>query len=132
MKRSSRWASIGIRWRRFASAIGVEIVGDMTTPPVHLDRKLYTQNILTSLNRNGVSARRKDVTYHPEKFNLTTVTEDGGRTNIYAIEPPIEIMEVNETHNEKAERLNGRFAMMGIIAALGAYAVTGQIIPGVW
>ena len=104
----------------------------MTTPPVHLDRKLYTQNILTSLNRNGVSARRKDVTYHPEKFNLTTVTEDGGRTNIYAIEPPMEIMEVNETHNEKAERLNGRFAMMGIIAALGAYAVTGQIIPGVW
>jgi len=63
---------------------------------------------------------------------MTTVIEDGGRTNIYAKEPPIEIMEVNETHNEKAERLNGRFAMMGIIAALGAYAVTGQIIPGVW
>ena len=35
-------------------------------------------------------------------------------------------------HNERAEQLNGRFAMMGIIAALGAYAVTGQIIPGVW
>ena len=63
---------------------------------------------------------------------MTTVTEDGGRTNIYATEPPIEIMEVNETHNEKAERLNGRAAMLGIIAALGAYAVTGQIIPGVW
>jgi hypothetical protein len=63
---------------------------------------------------------------------MTTVIEDGGRTNIYAKEPPMEIMEVNETHNEKAERLNGRFAMMGIIAALGAYAVTGQIIPGVW
>jgi hypothetical protein len=104
----------------------------MTTPPAHLDRKLYTQNILTSLNRNGVNARRKDVTYHPEKFNLTTVTEDGGRTNIYAIEPPIEIMEVNETHNERAERLNGRLAMLGVIAAMGAYAITGQIIPGVW
>jgi len=63
---------------------------------------------------------------------MTTVIEDGGRTNIYAKEPPIEIMEVNETHNEKAERLNGRAAMLGIIAALGAYAVTGQIIPGVW
>ena len=37
-----------------------------------------------------------------------------------------------ETHNDKAEKLNGRFAMMGIIAALGAYAVTGQIIPGIW
>ena len=40
--------------------------------------------------------------------------------------------EVTETHNEKAERLNGRFAMMGVIAALGAYAVTGQIIPGIF
>jgi hypothetical protein len=36
------------------------------------------------------------------------------------------------THNEKAEMLNGRFAMLGVIAALGAYAVTGQIIPGIW
>ena len=63
---------------------------------------------------------------------MTTVTEDGGRENIYAIEPPIEIMEVNETHNEKAERLNGRAAMLGFVAALGAYAVTGQIIPGVF
>jgi hypothetical protein len=59
-------------------------------------------------------------------------TEDGNRTNIFAIEPPIEIMEVNESHNTKAERLNGRAAMLGIIAALGAYAVTGQIIPGIW
>jgi hypothetical protein len=63
---------------------------------------------------------------------MTTVTEDGGRTNIYAIEPPIEIMEVNETHNEKAERLNGRLAMLGVIAAVWAYAITGQLIPGVW
>ena len=40
--------------------------------------------------------------------------------------------EITETHNERAERLNGRFAMMGVIAALGAYALTGQIIPGIW
>jgi len=29
-----------------------------------------------------------------------------------------------------AEKLNGRFAMLGIVAALGAYFTTGQIIPG--
>ena len=57
---------------------------------------------------------------------MTTVTEDQGRQNIYAIEPPIEIMEVTETHNEKAEKLNGRLAMLGVMAAIGAYAVTGQ------
>ena len=63
---------------------------------------------------------------------MTTIVEDGGRTNIYAVEPPMTIMEVTETHNEKAEKLNGRFAMLGIVAALGAYAVTGQLIPGIW
>ena len=29
-----------------------------------------------------------------------------------------------------AETLNGRFAMVGLIAAIGAYLTTGQIIPG--
>ena len=29
-----------------------------------------------------------------------------------------------------AEKLNGSFAMLGIIAGLGAYLPTGQIIPG--
>ena len=63
---------------------------------------------------------------------MTTVKEDGGRINMYAIEPTMEIIEVTEEHNTRAERLNGRFAMIGIIAAFGAYALTGQIIPGVW
>ena len=34
--------------------------------------------------------------------------------------------------NERAERLNGWAAMLGIIAAMGAYATTGQLIPGVF
>ena len=29
-----------------------------------------------------------------------------------------------------AEKLNGWFAMIGLIAAVGAYLTTGQIIPG--
>jgi len=29
-----------------------------------------------------------------------------------------------------AEKLNGRFAMLGFIALTGAYLTTGQIIPG--
>jgi len=39
---------------------------------------------------------------------------------------------VYETRYEKGEKLNGRLAMLGMMAALGAYALTGQIIPGVW
>ena len=63
---------------------------------------------------------------------MTLTSEDQGRLNLFAKEPPMTIMDVTETHNEKAERLNGRMAMIGVIAALGAYALTGQIIPGIW
>lgn len=36
------------------------------------------------------------------------------------------------TRNEIAEQLNGRLAMLGVVAALGSYTLTGQIIPGIW
>ena len=63
---------------------------------------------------------------------MTVTTEDGGRTNIFAKEPTMYAQEVTVTHNEKAEKLNGRLAMLGVIAALGAYALTGDIIPGIF
>ena len=62
---------------------------------------------------------------------MTVVNEDGGRTNVYAKEPQMKVMEVSVTHNEKAELLNGRVAMLGVIAAIGAYLTTGQLIPGI-
>lgn len=34
--------------------------------------------------------------------------------------------------NEKAERINGWAAMIGVIAAMGSYALTGDLIPGIW
>tara|TARA_E500000305_G_C3935086_1_gene194663 strand:+ start:58 stop:213 length:156 start_codon:yes stop_codon:yes gene_type:complete len=49
------------------------------------------------------------------------------KTKAIAQEPPLEY-----TVNDSAELLNGRVAMIGIIAALGAYIVTGQIIPGIF
>tara|TARA_S200002703_G_scaffold156865_1_gene163410 strand:+ start:138 stop:329 length:192 start_codon:yes stop_codon:yes gene_type:complete len=63
---------------------------------------------------------------------MTVTTEDGNRQNLFAIEPTMYIDEGSIPHNEKAERLNGRLAMLGVIAALGSYAVTGQMIPGIW
>ncbi len=30
-----------------------------------------------------------------------------------------------------AEKLNGRFALVGVIALFGAYISTGQIVPGI-
>ena len=63
---------------------------------------------------------------------MSVVTEDGGRTNLYAREPQMYIEEPTMPHNENAEKLNGRLAMLGVIAAIGAYAVTGQLIPGIF
>ena len=63
---------------------------------------------------------------------MTLTSEDQGRLNLFAKEPPMVIMDVTETHNERAEKLNGRLAMLGVVAALGAYAITGQLIPGWW
>ena len=63
---------------------------------------------------------------------MTVTTNDRGQQNIFAKEPQIQVKEITVTHNEIAERLNGRLAMLGIIAALGAYVVTGDIIPGIF
>jgi hypothetical protein len=72
---------------------------------------------------------------------MTVVKEERGILNSFAKEPrmytdPIAEQQMKDgiyqTHNEKAEKLNGRAAMLGMMAALGAYALTGQIIPGVW
>ena len=64
---------------------------------------------------------------------MTVTTNERGQQNIFAKEPPITFEEkYTVSHNEKAEMLNGRVAMLGVIAAIGAYAVTGQLIPGIF
>jgi hypothetical protein len=67
---------------------------------------------------------------------MTVTTEDGGRTNMYATEPTMYVDKSYverygyETHAERAERMNGRFAMMGIIAGFLSYAITGKFFFG--
>jgi hypothetical protein len=65
---------------------------------------------------------------------MTSTTDEFGRQNIFAKEPPIIMTDhpYGVPHNERAEKLNGRVAMLGIMAAFIAYATTGQIIPGIW
>lgn len=72
---------------------------------------------------------------------MTVTTNEFGQQNMFAKEPEMYIdpiiqekMDKNayQTHNERAEMLNGRLAMIGIMAALLNYASTGQIIPGIW
>ena len=62
---------------------------------------------------------------------MTVTTNEHGQQNVFAKEPQVKVMEVSVTHNERAEQLNGRLAMLGVIAAIGAYLTTGQLIPGI-
>ena len=60
----------------------------------------------------------------------TVTTEDGGRQNMFASEPRVDVMDVDQS--KAAELANGRWAMIGFVAAIGAYVTTGQIIPGLF
>ncbi len=60
------------------------------------------------------------------------VTESGGRQNLYAIEPQVYQDPNYSGYGKEAELANGRWAMIGFLAAIGSYATTGQILPGVF
>ena len=62
--------------------------------------------------------------------SATVTTEDGGRQNVFASEPRVDVMDVDQS--KAAELANGRWAMIGFVAAIGAYVTTGQIIPGLF
>jgi|TARA_B100001996_G_scaffold304410_1_gene245331 hypothetical protein len=57
-------------------------------------------------------------------------TEENGKQNMFGKEPQVQVIE--EKDWKEAELLNGRLAMIGIIAGIGAVATTGQILPGIF
>ncbi len=60
--------------------------------------------------------------------------ESGGSQNIFPTEPrPYFDQAVSyDGYPQNAEKVNGRWAMIGLVALLGAYVTTGQIIPGIF
>jgi len=73
---------------------------------------------------------------------MTVTTEDGGRTNLFAKEPTMYMSKETldrygiETYAERAEKLNGRVAMLGFAAAVVSYVTTGSVFFfgafGIW
>ena len=65
---------------------------------------------------------------------MTVITESGGRQNAFPTEtrPYIDESVSYEGYPQNAEKVNGRWAMIGFVALIGAYATTGQIIPGIF
>ena len=71
---------------------------------------------------------------------MTVTKDEFGKQNMFAVEPTMyvdtevekQIEEgVYQTHNDKAELLNARAAMIGIVAGLASYALTGKFFFGI-
>ena len=64
---------------------------------------------------------------------MTVTTNEYGQQNMFAKEPQMYVSKTDaerygyETYAERAEKLNGRTAMLGFIAALISYATSGSI-----
>ena len=67
---------------------------------------------------------------------MTVSVEDGGRLNNFAREPLMYVDKTYvekygyETYAERAEKLNGRTAMVGFVFAIFSYALTGNLFFG--
>ena len=67
---------------------------------------------------------------------MTVTTNERGQQNMFAKEPTMYISDEDAikygvmTHNERAELANGKFAMLGFIAGLVSYAITGNLFFG--
>ena len=66
-----------------------------------------------------------------------TVTTEYGKQNIFPTKTPARVItnyptNTNPIMTNEAERFNGWAAMIGFVAAIGAYVTTGQIIPGIF
>ena len=69
---------------------------------------------------------------------MTVTTNEHGQQNMFAKEPQMYVTKTDaerygyESYAERAEKLNGRTAMMGFVAALLSYAFTGKLFFGVF
>ena len=66
--------------------------------------------------------------------NSQITTESGGRQNMFPTEtsPYIDESVSYDSYPQNAEKVNGRWEMIGLVALIGAYVSTGQIIPGIF
>ena len=64
---------------------------------------------------------------------MTVTSNEFNQQNIWAKEPEMIMTDhpYGVPHNERAEQLNGRLAMIGFVAAVISYALTGKLFFGI-
>ena len=69
---------------------------------------------------------------------MTVTTNDRGQQNLFAKEPRMYISQTDaerygyESYAERAEKLNGRTAMVGFFFAIFSYVLTGNLFFGLY
>ena len=63
---------------------------------------------------------------------MTKISESGRTQNIESSELTANVDATFIDYPKDAEKVNGRWAMLGLVALFGAYLSTGQIIPGIF
>lgn len=66
---------------------------------------------------------------------MTVTTNERGQQNMFAKEPKMYTdpnKDFSVTHNEKAEMLNGRVAMISIMIGMISYLTTGKLFFFTW
>lgn len=67
---------------------------------------------------------------------MTVITNDRGQQNMFAKEPRMYISQTDaerygyESYAERAEKMNGRAAMVGFVFAILSYSITGNLFFG--
>jgi len=62
---------------------------------------------------------------------MTKITESSGAQDVDSTELPAHVETTFIDYPKDAEKVNGRWAMLGLVALFGSYISTGQIIPGI-
>ena len=62
---------------------------------------------------------------------MTKIIESGDTQDIKSTELPANVDTTFIDFPRDAEKVNGRWAMLGMVALFGAYTSTGQIIPSI-
>ena len=82
---------------------------------------------------NQTEGKTDDSTVIPEYSSASRqIITEYGKQNMFATQVQTQLVENYSSYPEEAEKTNGRWAMIGMIALLGAYITTGQIIPGIF
>ena len=102
---------------------------------LHICNNYFENNVILAFSFTFINSCVTLVNnYKNTMVNSNVTTESGGRQNMFPTEtrPYIDESVSYDSYPQNADKVNGRWAMIGLVALVGAYVSTGQIIPGIF